>query len=109
VGDFLHRNHSAMGSPTTKNRARLEKMIAKVGWEMVEGVYVLFENRPQGLGGLKDAWGMFLSEARSNIQIVKRNMAAVQRRAENERLIVERIKKESSERQKPDSSPNSLD
>lgn len=72
---FFGKHHKTMGRCEKKTREQIEDLADREGqghpWELMNEIAYRFQNRPQGLGGLRDRWGFFLREAPRNIGDLK--------------------------------------
>jgi len=71
---WLSAKIAIMGEPTEQQRQQLEEFIKLHGLAVADEIYRAFENRPQGLDGLKNPWHLFLKEAPNRIESAKRTV-----------------------------------
>ena len=74
---FFDKHFRSMGDCDKKTRRQIEHLAEQEGqghpWELMDETMRHFEGRPKGLGGLRDTWKKFLSEASQNISEVKKD------------------------------------
>jgi hypothetical protein len=72
---FFGKHFGRMGSCDKKTRQQIEGLAEREGeghpWELMNEVAYRFQDRPQGLGGLRDPWGFFLREAPQRVGDLK--------------------------------------